>query len=85
MSVRSLIVDLAHRTRRILPVLLLLGLCAPLTGCYSRVVGVDGIGTGVREVYEPNLEEDTDQPEGGFKWSKPTTDKTGRSWKAISD
>ena len=84
MSVRPLITA-CFRIRCLVPVLLLLFLCPPLAGCYSRVVGVEGIGTGVREVYEPNLEEDTDQPEGGFKWSKPTTDKTGRSWKAISD
>jgi len=31
-----------------------------LTGCYERVVGVEGVGTETMEVYEPNLKDPND-------------------------
>ena len=48
--------------------LLALGSVMLLGGCYSHVVAEEGVGTGVDEVYEPNLKEPEEGGPSGRGW-----------------
>ena len=49
-------------------------LCCVPTGCYHHVVGAEGVGTGVDEVYEPNVGKDPDAIDS-LLWGDPPPPK----------